>query len=98
LLSDPPRDFYLVDTRTWFEYIEGHIPGAIHIYYKKIARKPPTDKRDAIIFVYCLRGIRSAEAAEKLREAGFTRVLNWGGIEDWPYEAIVGGWPGRLYD
>ena len=45
--------------------------------------------KDAEILVYCRSGRRSAEAAEKLRDMGFTNVSDFGGIIDWPYETTT---------
>ncbi len=89
LLRQERDDVFLVDTRTPEEYQSGHIPGAIQIDYREIADRLPTEERDALIIVYCLRGIRSNRAAGTLRRLGFTRVLDWGGIRDWPYEVVV---------
>lgn len=93
LIHDPPEDFYLVDVRTEREYRSGHIPGAILIPYREIGVNPPTEDRDALIIVYCRTGGRSASADDALRDAGFTRVLDWGGIIDWPHETVSGSSP-----
>lgn len=93
LIEDPPESFYLVDVRTEREYRAGHIPGAILIPYGEIAEKPPTDDRDALIVVYCRTGGRSARADWSLRDAGYTRVLDWGGIVDWPHRTVSGSSP-----
>ena len=45
--------------------------------------------KDAEILVYCRSGRRSAEAAKKLRDMGFTNVSDFGGIIDWPYETTT---------
>ena len=90
LIQDPPEDFFLVDTRTAEEYESGHIAGAIHRDYREIATDLPTDNRDALVVVYCLSGVRSNRAARTLRRLGFTRVLDWGGIIDWPFEVTEG--------
>ena len=43
--------------------------------------------RDREIVVHCHHGLRSAAAAEELRAAGFTRVINLaGGIDRWSIE------------
>ncbi|MFW5884190.1 MAG: rhodanese-like domain-containing protein [bacterium] len=93
LIEDPPEDFYLVDVRTEREYRTGHVPGAILIPYGEIAENPPTDDRDALIVVYCRTGGRSARADDSLRDAGYTRVLDWGGIVDWPHRTVSGSSP-----
>lgn len=93
LMDEPPNGVYLVDTRTWPEYLSGHIPGAIWRDYREIGARPPTDDPDALIIVYCERGIRSNRAARTLNRLGYTRVLDWGGIRDWPYEVVTGPEP-----
>ena len=93
LLEDPPDDFFLVDTRTTEEYESGHIPGAIHRDYREIGNALPTENREAFVVVYCLSGVRSNRAARTLLRLGFTRVLDWGGIVDWPYEVTKGSEP-----
>ena len=90
LIEDPPADFLLVDVRTEAEYLSGHIPGAIHLPYDEIAADPPTDDTDALIVLYCQSGVRSGRADRSLRSMGYTRVLDWGGIVDWPYERVTG--------
>lgn len=90
LIDDPPEDFFLVDVRTTEEYQAGHIPGALHHDYRRIADDLPTEDRDAFIVVYCRSGSRSNTAARTLARLGFTRVLDWGGIIDWPYEVVTG--------
>ena len=86
LMEDPPDDFFLVDVRTPAEYESGHIPGASNTELAIIAEEPPVDDLDATIVVYCRSGSRSARAAAALRALGYTRVLDWGGVNRWPYE------------
>ena len=35
-------------------------------------------------------GNRSAQAAKKLVEAGYTQIYDFGGIMDWPYDTVSG--------
>lgn len=93
LIQDPPPNFYLVDTRTAEEYESGHIPGAIHRDYREIGNALPTENREALVVVYCLSGVRSNRAARTLQRLGFIRVLDWGGIVDWPFEVVQGSEP-----
>ena len=39
-----------------------------------------------LILVYCRSGRRSKLAAEALVELGYTNIMEFGGIIDWPYE------------
>ena len=70
----------LLDVREKEDYDEGHIPGSIHADLRTIQFRH--EAPDTPIFVYCYRGTRSAMAAEILREQGFERVKDIGGI-DW---------------
>lgn len=46
------------------------------------------EDKEAIIFVYCRSGNRSATAANILIEQGYKNVYNLGGINNWPYEVV----------
>ena len=78
----------ILDVRTEEEYQEGHVPGAIVIPNETISSEPLEElpDMDQEILVYCRGGNRSAQAAKKLAEAGYTQVYDFGGIIDWPYD------------
>ena len=87
-IMDSREGYIILDTRTQEEYDEGHIPGAILIPYDEITEKAEgilTDK-DQLILVYCRSGRRSKIAAQSLVELGYTNIMEFGGIIDWPYE------------
>ena len=48
-----------------------------------------TDKNQ-LILVYCRSGNRSKQAAGKLAALGYTNVVEFGGINDWPGETVAG--------
>ena len=77
-------DAYWIDVRTADEYASGHISEAVHIPYEEITQRisEVTIEKDAEIYVYCRSGRRSGIAKAALDEAGFTRVVNAGGLED----------------
>ena len=80
-------DLILLDVRTQEEFDQGHIPGAVCLPNEMIAADMPFPfGKDAEILVYCRSGRRSAEAAKKLRNLGFSNVFDFGGIQDWPYD------------
>ena len=83
------QEVIIVDVRTQAEYDEGYIPNAILIPNESIEGEPMelVDK-DATILVYCRSGNRSAQAAKKLVDLGYTNVYDFGGIIDWPYEIV----------
>jgi len=82
----------VVDVRTAGEYAEGHIPGAILLPNEEIGTEPPAQLPvlDAEILIYCRSGNRSAQAATKLSDMGYTNLSDFGGIIDWPYETESG--------
>jgi phage shock protein E len=77
-------DAYWIDVRTADEYASGHVGEAVHIPYEEIGVRisEVTTDKDAEIYVYCRSGRRSGIAKAALDEAGFTRVVNAGGLED----------------
>ena len=81
----------ILDVRTQEEYDAGHISGAILVPNETIADKQPAllPDLDAEILVYCRSGNRSAQAAKKLIAMGYTNVVDFGGIIDWPYEVVT---------
>ena len=87
-LMETEKDYIILDVRTQEEYETGYIPGAILIPHDKIeeqaAEKLPN--KDQLILVYCRSGNRSKTASEALEKLGYTRIREFGGINDWPYE------------
>lgn len=75
--------FVLVDVRTPAEFADGHIPTAINIPHNEIILRPPTLDKDETIVLYCRSGNRSAQAARALKQAGYRRVIDFGGISRW---------------
>lgn len=85
---DSEEGYIILDVRTDEEYAGGHIPGAILIPHDDIANQAEETlaDKDQLILVYCRSGNRSRQAAEALAELGYTNVVDFGGINDWPYE------------
>ena len=87
-IMDTREGYVILDVRTQEEYNQGHIPGAILIPDTEIEAKAEevlADK-DQLILVYCRSGRRSKLASEILVELGYTNIMEFGGIIDWPYE------------
>ena len=75
----------LIDVRSRLEFFFGHMPGAMCIPLTKIngaALESRDIARDAGILVYCASGSRSAVAVQALKQAGYTRVMDGGGLAD----------------
>ena len=75
---------FLLDVRTPQEYAEGHIQESRNIPLQNIDKAAEiVDNKDAPLFVYCLSGARSRQAAAVLKQMGYTNVTNIGGIADY---------------
>ena len=85
-------DYILLDVRTQAEFEEKHIPGAICIPNETIGSSeiPDLPDKDQLILVYCRSGNRSKQASEKLASLGYTNIVEFGGIIDWPGETVSG--------
>lgn len=73
------NDIQLVDVRTPEEFEQGYIKNAINLNVKSddfLDQTVLIDKNKPV-YVYCMAGVRSSKAAEKLKEAGFTKVINY---------------------
>lgn len=71
----------LLDVRTAEEFAQGRIPGARNIPLQSLeAVDSAIDSKDTPLFVYCLSGARSRQAAGLLKSKGYTNVQNIGGI------------------
>lgn len=71
----------LLDVRTAGEFARGHIPGAINVPVQDI-EKIGTFLRDknSAVFIYCLSGARSRQAAAWIKSKGYSNVTDIGGI------------------
>lgn len=81
-------DYIILDVRRADEYAGGHIPGAINIANESIGTDeiPELPDKDQLILVYCRSGNRSKQAAQKLVDLGYTKIVEFGGILDWTGE------------
>jgi len=82
----------VVDVRSAAEYAMGHVPGAALVPLDSLAAQAKTalPSLDATLLVYCRSGNRSGEAAKILKDLGYTKVYDFGGIMNWPYEVETG--------
>ncbi len=75
----------IVDVRTPAEFADGSYPGAVNIPLSVLAaRMNELEPRDTPIVLYCASGARSGQGARLLKQAGFTDVINAGGLGDMP--------------
>ena len=80
--SDLAQDGLLIDVRTPEEYVEGHVKDALLIPHTQFFTADIPAKKDDSIYLYCKMGPRAEFAAGVLKERGYTKVTNLGGLED----------------
>jgi phage shock protein E len=75
----------IIDVRTQAEFADEAYPGAVNIPLNVLPSKlNELGPKDKSIVLYCATGARSAQAARLLKQAGYTDVVNAGGIDDMP--------------
>lgn len=60
----------VVDVRETEEYVEGHVPGAIHIPLAQLPQRLDEVPAGEPVYVICRSGMRSQRGAEVLEAAG----------------------------
>lgn len=76
----------LIDARTPEEFKEKHIANALNanILGENFEQKVASLYKNKPVMVYCKSGVRSANAAAKLKAMGFTTIIDLdGGITQW---------------
>ena len=91
-MMEEDSGYIILDVRTPEEFADKHIPGAINIPNETIGTDeiPELPDKDQLILVYCRSGNRSKQASEKLAALGYTNIVEFGGINDWPGETVTG--------
>ena len=91
-MMEEESSYIILDVRTPEEFADKHIPGAINIPNETIGTDeiPELPDKDQLILVYCRSGNRSKQASEKLAALGYTNIVDFGGINDWPGEIVTG--------
>ena len=91
-MMETESNYIILDVRTPEEFAEKHIPHAINIPNETIgtAEIPELPDKGQLILVYCRSGNRSKQASEKLVRLGYTNIVEFGGINDWPGETVSG--------
>ena len=114
--SEASKKLIVVDTRSPHEFAGatpygeqrgGHIPGAVHFYFKDLMDTkgyllPPEQiiaqlnklgmNRDTPIAAYCTGGVRSAFFVAVLADLGFTNVKNYAGSM-WEWSGAAASYP-----
>lgn len=80
-----------IDVRTTAEYNMGHVEGAYHIPYDEIEQgiKALGLDKNTNIHLYCRSGGRAGKALNVLKEMGYSRVHNDGGLSNLAHSAKI---------
>ena len=74
----------VVDLRGASEYKEGHIEGAINVYFGTIEDNLDKIPKDKPVVVHCQSGHRASIGYSALVKNGYTNILNFsGGMNEW---------------
>ena len=92
-IMESESDYIILDVRTPEEFADKHIPDAINIPNETIGTEDILElpDKDQLILVYCRSGNRSKQASDKLAGLGYTNIMEFGGINDWPGETVSDG-------
>lgn len=73
----------LIDVRDVEEFATGHLPNATNIPFNDgtLAAQIPSLDPNGAYGVYCRSGNRSGQAVALMKDAGFTNVVDLGGLE-----------------
>ncbi len=75
----------IIDVRTPAEFQDGSYPGAVNIPLALLPlRMKELEPKDKPIVLFCASGARSGQGMRLLKQAGFTDVVNAGGVDDMP--------------
>lgn len=91
-MMENEKDYIILDVRTEQEFEEQHIPNAINVPNETIGTKEISElpDKEQLLMVYCRSGNRSKQASEKLVEIGYSNIVEFGGMKDWPGETVSG--------
>ena len=74
----------LIDVREPLEYATEHIPGARLLPLSTFDPTRVPQEAGKKVVLHCVMGMRSAQAGQKLLDAGFTSIYNFrGGVQAW---------------
>ena len=90
-MMEEETGYIILDVRTPEGFADKHIPGAINVPNEVIGTEEISElpDKDQLVLVYCRSGNRSKQASEKLAALGYSNIVEFGGINDWPGETVT---------
>ena len=87
-ILDAKPESIMLDVREEEEFITGHAIDAVLFSVDDIDYTTASiilPEKSTPLLIYCRSGRRSAEAAEKLKNLGYTEIYDVGSLIGWPY-------------
>lgn len=88
LTENPREDIWIIDVRPAGAYQAGHIPTAKSFPSNEIMDRLDELPVEQYLIIYCETGGRAQAVIDNLIKAGYTRLMNWGGIIRWPGKTV----------
>ncbi|UTR11551.1 rhodanese-like domain-containing protein [Evansella sp. LMS18] len=89
LLEEDREGLYFVDVREAHEFEEGHINGMVNVPLSSLTDNYAAIPEDKKVVIICRSGSRSLQAANILKESGYSNITNvTGGMQQWSGEVI----------
>ncbi|OQB24705.1 MAG: molybdopterin biosynthesis protein MoeB [Firmicutes bacterium ADurb.Bin182] len=84
--------YILLDVRSFEEFDKGHLPDSVCLPAPRLEDEAErvVGEKDKFVFVLGSSADESAGAVKLLRKLGYSKALDLGGIESWPYELFGG--------
>lgn len=82
-VSDVPADATILDVREDYEWVAGHVEGAVHIPLDQLPARLHDLDPDDDLYVICRTGGRSFRAAQWLVGQGYSAMNVAGGMDQW---------------
>jgi phage shock protein E len=79
-----PVENVVIDVRTPAEFAEGHLDGAVNMDLEggMFEQQFSSFSKEGTYSIYCRSGRRSAVAVQMMKDAGYTYVIDLGGLEE----------------
>jgi len=79
-----PVENVVIDVRTPAEFAEGHLDGAVNMDLEGgvFEQQFSSLNKEGTYAIYCRSGRRSAVAVQLMKDAGYTYVIDLGGLEE----------------
>lgn len=82
-VGDVPEQATILDVREDYEWVAGHVDGALHIPLNELPERLDELDPDDDLFVICRTGGRSFRAVHWLNAQGYSAVNVAGGMDMW---------------